>query len=149
MSDDPLGLEFVFDPNLHHALIEARLIIEPGVARLATENAGAEDVKRIESCLEQMKSIVYRHKISISKEIEFHRSIAEASKNPVIMRVLPFIMEAIVKTYADARPTNMDHREALDEHLKILNCIRTSDPQGAFDAMREHLENSLRRIKTQ
>lgn len=145
VSDDPLGLEFVFDPNLHHALIEARLIIEPGVARVAAKNASADDINRIESCLEQMQDIVDRHKIGMRKEIEFHLSIAEASKNPVIKRVVPFILESIIKTYANSRPTNIDHREALEEHLKVLTCIRASDPQGAYEAMEAHLENSLQR----
>lgn len=145
VSDDPLGLEFVFDPNLHQALIEARLIIEPGVARLAAKNANDEDILRIESCLAQMRNIVNRHKIGMRKELEFHRSIAEASKNPIIMRIVPFILESIIKTYADSRPTNIDHREALEEHLSILTAIRVGNPSGAFDAMREHLENSLQR----
>ena len=84
-------------------------------------------------------------KVGIGTELEFHRSIAEATENPVIMRIVPVIMDAIVKTYSDAPRTSDDHRQALLEHIKIYEGIKERDPANAFQAMSQHLENSYQR----
>jgi DNA-binding FadR family transcriptional regulator len=142
---DPLGFDFIHSSELQIALIEARLIIEPGAARLAARNAEAEDVERIERLLHEMEESVQKHQVRITKELEFHRSIALATKNPVIVRIVPVIMEAIHKTYKEAPRTTEDHRQALEEHLKVLEAIRAHDPEEAYAAMKHHLENSLQR----
>jgi len=85
------------------------------------------------------------HHVRITKELEFHRSIARATKNPVIIRIVPLIMEAIQKTYREAPRTPEDHREALEEHQKVLMAIRAHNQEEAYQAMKQHLENSLKR----
>ena len=47
IASDPLGLDFLIDDDLHLALIEVRLLIEPGVARLAAEGGTPADIGRI------------------------------------------------------------------------------------------------------
>ncbi|MFQ3620343.1 MAG: FadR/GntR family transcriptional regulator [Spirochaetales bacterium] len=142
---DPLGFDFIHSSELQVALTEARLIIEPGAARLAARNADAKDIEGIENLLQEMEQSVQMQHVRITKELEFHRSIARATKNPVIVRIVPLIMEAIQKTYRDAPRTPEDHRQALEEHKKVLQAIQTHDPEGAYQAMKEHLENSLQR----
>ena len=142
---DPLGLDFVVDEDLHLSLIEARLLIEPGVARLAAERGTPADIDRIGKYLYDMKNIVDRHEVGMGTELEFHRSIAEGTENPVIMRLVPIIMDAIIKTYRDAPRTSEDHRQALLEHTAIFNAIKMRDKHGAYMAMQNHLEKSYRR----
>lgn len=145
ISSDPLGLEFVLNGDLPLSLIEVRLIIEPAVARLAAERGSPADIERIGLYVHQMEDIVGRHEVGIGTELEFHRSIAEATENPVIMRIVPVIMDAIVKTYRDAPRTSADHRQALQEHIKIYEGIRERNTEKAFQAMNQHLENSYQR----
>jgi DNA-binding FadR family transcriptional regulator len=102
IAEDPLGLDFITTPNLRLTLIEARLIIEPGAARLAAQKADDNDIAKIAASVKAMEEVVYQHKVEIHTELDFHRSIAEATRNPVIMRIIPIIMESIVKTYRDA-----------------------------------------------
>jgi DNA-binding FadR family transcriptional regulator len=78
-------------------------------------------------------------------ELEFHRSIAEATENPVIMRLVPIIMDSIIKTYRDAPRTSEDHRQALLEHTEIFNAIKNRDKGEAYAAMERHLQKSYRR----
>lgn len=145
IAEDPLGLDFVMSPNLRLSLIEARLVIEPGVARLATRNADESDLERIEASVRDMEAIVYQHKVGMNVELDFHRSIAEATKNPVIMRLVPVIIDSIIKTYRDAPRTSEDHRRALEEHTAIYKAIAERDAEGAFAAMQHHLDMSYAR----
>ena len=73
-------------------------------------------------------------------ELDFHRSIAEATKNPVIIRIVPVIMDAIVKTYRDAPRTSDDHRHASEEHRAVFEAVKAKNPSRAFHAMERHLE---------
>ena len=125
-------------------MIEVRLLIEPGVARLAAEGGTPADIGRIERYIQEMEDIVGRHEVGMGTELEFHRSIAEATENPVIMRIVPIIMDAIIKTYRDAPRTSEDHRQALLEHTAVFTAINGRDKEGAYVAMRRHLENSYR-----
>jgi DNA-binding FadR family transcriptional regulator len=130
---------------LRLSLIEARMVIEPGVARLATKNADERDLERIADSVREMEAIVYRHKVNMNVELEFHRSIAEATKNPVIMRLVPVIIESIIKTYRDAPRTSEDHRHALEEHAAVYKAIAERDPESAATAMQRHLDMSYAR----
>lgn len=142
---DPLGLNTVPPEALLHSLAETRLIFEPGVARLAAENADDDDLEAIKTNLRTMEQIVRDHNISMSIELEFHRKIANASKNVVIMRVIPIIMESIIRTYEQARRTSGEHATALEEHRRIVEAIRRGAGIEAEQAMREHLSRSLDR----
>ncbi len=144
---DPLRLGNVPGDVLRQSLVEARLIIEPGVARLAAENADAADLEAIETHLADMEQIVRDRKVSMSIELEFHRSIANASKNTVIMRVIPIIMEGIIRTYSSARRTRHDHATALEEHKRIVEAIRERDGELAEQMMRSHLQRSAARTR--
>lgn len=148
IAEDPLGLDFIMSPNLRLALIQARLIIEPGVARLAAQTADDRDIEKIAICVRDMEEIVYQHKVGINVELNFHRSIAEATKNPIIIRLIPIIMDSIVKTYKDAPRTSEDHRHAFEEHRIIYEAIAARDPERSFDAMHSHLDASYRRTIT-
>ena len=145
IASDPLGLDFLTDEDLHLYLIEVRLLVEPGVARLAAERGTTADIDRIADYLHEMERIVDRHEVGMGTELEFHRSIAEATENPVIMRLVPIIMDSIVKTYRDAPRTSEDHRQALLEHTEVFNAINGRDRDGAYQAMERHLQNSYRR----
>jgi DNA-binding FadR family transcriptional regulator len=145
IAEDPLGLDFVMSPDLRLSLIEARMVLEPGVARLATENGDAEDLERIAESIRSMEATVGQHKVGMTGELDFHRSIAEATKNPVIMRLVPVIIASIIKTYRYAPRTSEDHRHALEEHMVIYKAIAAKDPEGAFAAMKHHLDMSYQR----
>ena len=148
IAEDPLGLDFIMSPTLRLALIQARLIIEPGVARLAAETADDQDIAKIAASIRDMEEIVFQGKVGINAELNFHKSIAEATRNPVIIRLVPVIMDSIVKTYRDAPRSSEDHRHAYEEHRSIYEAIAARDPEKSFEAMHSHLDASYRRTLT-
>jgi GntR family transcriptional repressor for pyruvate dehydrogenase complex len=148
VASDPLGLRYMADRNLPLSLIEARRIIEPEVARLAAKRAQAADIRRLEALLKRMEGIVTRDAQWVEVELEFHGGIARATQNPVIMRIVPVVVEAIVKTLRYAPRTVEDHRKAFREHSAIFAAIRDRSPQKAFLAMSRHLAASYRRTVT-
>ncbi len=147
VSNDPLGLAFIDDKNLLYSLIEVRLIIEPQVAKLASQHYTEKDITKLKNIINEMKKISDTNDDNawIKSEFEFHKSISHASRNPVIMRIVPIIHEAIQKTLKYAPRTTIDHKNAIIEHSKILQSIIDKDPEKSFNSMQQHLENSYRR----
>lgn len=145
ISNDPLGLDFVVDKNLTLSLIEARQIIEPSVAKLAAERANQKDIKKLGNLIKTMKDVTNQHNVWVETELEFHRSIAKATQNSVIMRLVPIIQEAILKSFQYAPPSNLDHKEAYLEHTDIYTMIKDKNPQKAFQSMSNHMNNSYKR----
>ena len=143
--DDPLGLDFIKGPDLLHSLIEARLTIEPGVARLAALNAHETDIENIVANIHEMEKVVLHKQVEMSIELDFHKSIVQAARNPVLMRIVPFIVDGIIKIYQNFPRTSSEHSIALDEHKCICNAIKKRSPEEAFLAMQRHLENSYDR----
>ena len=133
------------EPDLPLSLIEARLLIEPGVARLAAGNAGAEDVENIACHIREMENAVHRRQVEIDSDLAFHQSIVRAAKNAIMMRIVPVILDAIVTTYKDYPRTSADHGHALKEHRAVYEAIKKHAPDEAYQAMQRHLENSYRR----
>ncbi len=145
IASDPLGLDFLPERDLPLSLMEARRILEPEVARLAAERADGSDVEQLEALLERMRGTLTDDERWVDVELEFHGGIARATKNPVIMRIMPVIVEAIVKTLRYAPRSTEDHRKAFREHCLIFKTIRQNDSQGAFRAMRAHMAASYKR----
>jgi DNA-binding FadR family transcriptional regulator len=142
---DPLGLSALTTEQLGESLPEARVLIEPGVAGLAAKNATPEDMEAIETHLSDMEQIVQEGGVSMSVELEFHRSIANASKNLIIQRIVPIILESIMRTYSHAHRTREEHAMALEEHRNIVKAIRSGEVEHAEEAMRQHLLRSSAR----
>jgi len=55
IAQDPLGLDFITTPNLRLDIIEARLLIEPGAARLAAQKADSSDIAKIAASVKAIK----------------------------------------------------------------------------------------------
>jgi DNA-binding FadR family transcriptional regulator len=83
--------------------------------------------------------------VEINPELEFHRSIVRAAKNPVLLRIVPVILDSIIKTYEDSPRTTEDHSQALREHRRVYEAIKKRAAEEAFLAMQNHLKNSYRR----
>jgi DNA-binding FadR family transcriptional regulator len=151
--DDPLGLDFMQESELLHALAETRLLIEPALSRLAAEKADREDFEDIALHIRKMEEEVQRHQVEMDSDLEFHRCIVRAAGNPIMMRIVPVLLDAIKTTYEDAPRTSADHKQALKEHRIIFEALKKRSPEEASRAMLRHLENSysrtLRWLKTE
>lgn len=136
--EDPLGLSKIEDKyKLARDLFEVRLMIEPEIAALASENASEEELKKLKQLCDETEQLYrggYNH---VSKDIEFHTYIAKCSGNQVVETLIPVINTAVY-TFA-----NLTHRllkeETLKTHRAITDAILKRDSVGARCAMMMHL----------
>lgn len=70
------------------ALAETRRILEPELAFLAAERGTDEELIEIEGLARQMKEESQRGNEIAELDVAFHRKIAEAARNPVVLQML-------------------------------------------------------------
>jgi GntR family transcriptional repressor for pyruvate dehydrogenase complex len=152
LNNDPKGL---FD------LIELRLSLEVQSATLASKRATRASLIAIENELAGMKANAQLVGIDFQKDKEvlfhehdakFHEAIAMASGN----RVLSFMFEAMAQPLKSGFfVSRMGHQmrghtqfDTVDAHQKIFDAIKAGNARSAAEAMRLHLKDTERDIRT-
>jgi DNA-binding FadR family transcriptional regulator len=126
-------------------IMEARLEIEPALARLAALRASNGDVERLKHLANKTASSADGD--MDSRELwdgAFHRAIAEAAGNSLLF-VFFDIMNRIrqdptwrqLREQARSRPSQ---RNYVNQHSRVIEAIAARDGGAAEQAMREHLE---------
>jgi GntR family transcriptional regulator, transcriptional repressor for pyruvate dehydrogenase complex len=123
-------------------LAEARLAIEPGVARMAAERSKAEHRTALRASQERLGAAVETAE-AIDADLEFHRILARAAGN----RILELVLESLGELGRASRQATLASTgiaRAHEHHELILRAIEQRRPQDAHDTMKMHLEGSLR-----
>ena len=111
---DPLNLRSVQDKNaLAFDLVNVRLLLEPGIAEMAAQNATPEDIERLRRLCERVETKIHEGDRYIEDDIAFHTCIAESSKNLVVGQLIPVIDTAALR--ASFLPLNFFLRRAYTE----------------------------------
>ncbi len=133
MSASPAGLL---------SLIEARLTLEPQLARLAAARAAPEVLPRIASCIDR---------IALAEDVDsadlwdsaLHREIAQATGNPLLLALFDHLNAwrhdpGLRNLRAQVRSTS-GAGHAQDDHRRILAALQAGDGAAAERAMQDHL----------
>jgi GntR family transcriptional repressor for pyruvate dehydrogenase complex len=142
---DPFGEFFALMLHLGkanvHDLTEARLLIEPNVAKLAAERASIEDLKKIEKTIRQYEEAVNRRAQRRFADMNFHISLAEASKNIAMSLTIRGLMLLLYKTVRELNLIMDDRRKVIRSHKEVFEAVKARDPEGAFQSMANHVKN--------
>lgn len=145
LEDDPLGLSKFTDKfELALDLCNVRLMLEPEIAMLASENATDKEKAELKRLCDEVETLYLAGENHLQKDVEFHTCIARCSKNKVIEKLVPIIQSAVI-TFV-----NLTHRqlkeETIDTHRAITDAILRGDSAGAKYAMIMHLNYNRQMI---
>lgn len=129
-------------------LAEARLLIEPEVARLAVLRATDTDVRALRTTLDQRAALAGAGRPPRQLDIAFHRTVAAAARNPVHAMLTDALMHLEADLVAPGiELTKEDDAAVAEAHEEILDAIATRRPEGARDAMVRHIIDVQRRLR--
>jgi DNA-binding GntR family transcriptional regulator len=138
---------FVADLGLDRVLerLEARLHLEPVLARLAAERRTDADLSALRRSIEgerTARTAAAAHDASRA----FHMAVATATRNAALVRLIDSLWIADVgRRLLARRRTQPDWQEAdVAEHLELLGAIEARDGDRAETLMREHVESAWR-----
>src|SRR5215218_596506 len=132
--------------HLREELMDARLFLEPQIARAAAARATPEDLQRLEEVIRRQKERVASGHTGAEEDAEFHDLLASATHNTVVERV----MEVIDKLLEDSQARlfrSVERSEiSLEGNRRILEAVLRHDQEAAQRAMAEHLEDIARNL---
>ena len=127
-------------------LIEARLLIEPDTAALAAVRASDAEVKTLAAALDERAERRAAGRGGRELDMDFHRQVASAARNPVHAVLSHALMELEVRVVprTDLGPAD---DAALDAaHRRILDAIAARQPEAARAAMHQHIADLEERL---
>lgn len=143
-------------------LIELRISLEVQSATLAARRANRASLAAIESALQGMREAVEFARNDGSPELSeqrfhesdvgFHEAIALSSGNRLISYLFEAMAEPLVRSFRlsrrghDLRGHTVE--DTIQAHSDILEAVRAGNPKAAAAAMRAHLEDTERDIRS-
>jgi DNA-binding FadR family transcriptional regulator len=123
-------------------LLEAREMIEPTVARLASLRGTPADFDRMEALLRQHEAAHAAGRPVSEYAARFHVLMAEASHNKVAVIFMTSILELLMQ-----RERRFDHvpnfqAREIAEHRALLTLVRATEADRAAEAMLRHIVDS-------
>lgn len=118
---------------------DVRAELEGLAIRSATEYMTDSDIKRLEELYQQMLDAAKEGNLQkeISLDIEFHRTIVEASRNNILQKIWNEISIANW-TYFGGYKNKSDRLNLVKRHEPILEALRQRDAQKCWELMRKH-----------
>jgi DNA-binding FadR family transcriptional regulator len=142
-------LDYISSHTTPRELMETRILIEPGLTRLAASHATNADIRGIEHCIRKTKSAADWRVYEIWDN-NLHRTIAAAAHNTCLMALFD-TLNAVKRAVVWTRPRDvplarkLDH-QSFSDHDAIFSAIIQRDPARAEAAMRGHLESVRDRL---
>jgi len=135
----PLASVLVTRKDLLADLLEARRLIEPGVAERAALAATEEDTEAMEAILGRQHAEIAAGRLAVEEDTAFHYRLATTARNPVILKVIDVLMDLLQAERARSLQVRGRPRRSLEGHRRILDAVRSRDPEAAGRAMEQHL----------
>ncbi|QCG67296.1 FadR/GntR family transcriptional regulator [Pseudomonas veronii] len=157
ISQTPAGTVFRFPekngrrPDLAQ-MFEVRLWIETQAASIAAQRRDADDLQRMQKALQEMHDQRADFEAAALADVEFHRAIAEASKNDYFVAFHDFLRSQL----ASARKTAWENSasrfasgsaDATQEHQALYQAIADGDAQAAAANAEAHLRAAAKRLQ--
>jgi len=121
-------------------LIDVRKMIEPHLASRAARHASRDELAEMEDILERQEAKVRRGELAVEEDSEFHYSIALASDNSAILKVVDVLMDLLRDTRERSFQGKRRQEQSLAGHRRILSALKRRDSAAAEVAMRRHLQ---------
>ncbi|HLW87513.1 MAG TPA: FadR/GntR family transcriptional regulator [Terriglobales bacterium] len=122
-------------------LLDFRKMLEPPLAARAAMHASADEVTEMEEILRRQEAKQVQGESAVAEDSEFHYSVALASGNSVVLKVLDILMDLLRETRERSLQVEGRPQKSIAGHRRILAAIKRHDAEGAKAAMRRHIED--------
>lgn len=134
----PMEFLFLLDDTSVEELTELRLLMEPGLARLAAQRATADDIALLRKSVKDLEASGQDKLQLVSSDLLFHRAIFQASRNRAASSLFQTIHRAMAKMIlVTSQLVELEH--TLSFHKPIMRAIEQRQGDEAAELMRDHL----------
>lgn len=120
-------------------LTEARLLLEPPVARLAARRADPQDIEQLTLLLRKQEDALEGGDDPRRYDLQFHRLVAQCAKNLPLTIVMNSVADLTVEAISGLELSIEIQRQTLFFHRRIFHAIRRKDEAAAERIMLRHV----------
>lgn len=133
-------------------LIDVRLAIEVHAARLAAERATGGEIDELEAAIVAMEQLPGDDPDALVRvDLDFHFRLVQAAKNDLLRLLVEALAEPLrasrIQSFRGLRNRGLDVDFVIGAHRGILDAVRAGNPEGAAEAMAEHLRQTLEDLR--
>ncbi|HTZ89261.1 MAG TPA: FadR/GntR family transcriptional regulator [Alloacidobacterium sp.] len=121
-------------------MFEARLMLESGLAALAAKRGKEEHLTVLAEEVAEMYATVDDPEEYLIHDVRFHRTIAQASGNPILAALMETITTALYDERRKTVELSRNLKDSADTHREIYRAIRAKNSPEARKVMERHLE---------
>lgn len=133
-------MQFTFNsPKNIFPILESRRILEKEICVLASQRRDDEDCMRLEELNHLMEQNHDNRKLYSKYDLEFHMTIAKASKNPVLIQLQYITKDLYSKEMMPVFSIPGILEESTKTHKEIYKAIVNKDSVKAGQLMEEHI----------
>lgn len=130
-------------------LMQLRMSLEIDAAGLAALHHRPEHIERLKKAISGMQNAKEWKIDGVEADLDFHRTLAEATANEYFVVFLSFIAERIssaINTAFERAVYGEIHEITVKEHVVLLEAIQSGNPASAREAMRHHILGAATRL---
>jgi len=121
-------------------VLEARKAIEKTSARLAAQHITRKELKKLENILKKQQTAYNDHKSAVQADIEFHKTIALASRNEAIYSLYMMLSMMGQQSKLFEELLKQLHVPYIGSHSSIFCALEKGSPEEAEKSMEAHLD---------
>jgi GntR family transcriptional regulator, transcriptional repressor for pyruvate dehydrogenase complex len=136
----PSELDKALMKGVTHDFIEARLVVEVEVVRLAAERRTDADLQRIKETIERLEALEDAPTDeALEPATQFNQAVADAAHNEVLAGMIVSFIQLMVERGPDLYERDGFREWDVAEHTGIYEAIAAGDPELAATRMRDHI----------
>ena len=125
----------------------ARIYVERNVLDLALENFDDDDARKLKHNITEARKRIDRGETATELNVQFHKLLAQASKNFVYVIIMECIMAVHGRFLMQKEPSLSTSRAVVDAHENILMAILGRNAGLAHELFKEHLIEVRQRLE--
>lgn len=132
-------------------VLEVRRTLDTLAVGLACVRMTPEDKQRLwEANVEFEKTTKTKDATTIAQaDVKFHDVILMATGNNRLVQMVNNLAEQIYRYRLEYVKDSRNHKQLIEEHERICECINRGDKEGAEQAIQTHIDNQERNIINQ
>ena len=138
------------DKNEIFHIVELLMAVECAATEHAAERRTDADLRAIQTQLDAMQAAIDRNDPGVDEDVEFHRAIITATKNPFFRDLSGFLDHRVRNFIRTARSNSAPlagmSQTVQREHERIFDAIVRQDSSAAREAAESHLKNETARL---
>lgn len=136
-----ISLSIVVETLKPEQFLEVRFAHELLCAETAARHRTPDALLKLEEIRAQIEEAFSDSRRAFELDLQFHRALAEATANPLILSIEGALIAVLHRMIGDAHQTTP--LETLGNLTDIIDAVRDSDPARARAKMAEHLSRTV------